>query len=261
MKITTLNIQAAGLRRASALLAWLDSRDDDVVILTETSRGPGTRHLLDRCHASGWDVIAPESAADRGCAVLSRLPIRQTVLTVSLPGRCAAGILDTDPALLVVGIYVPSNDRTKAARKRTFLADVEQALTQLLRDGDTKMIVGGDYNLITRDHLPAYPGVFADYDYAFLDALAALDLVDAHRHLHPDDQPHSWVGHRGHPYRYDYFHVTASLASMLTSSTYLHHTREAGMSDHAAVSVELAVPTAHLPRAEYDLVVAEGRLF
>ena len=260
MKIITINIQAAGVPRAKSLLEWLDGRDDDVVILTETSSGPGTRYLLEAYRAIGWQVVTTEAPGDRGCALVTRLPARPVALAVSLPGRCAAVAVDSSPCILVVGVYVPSNDRTKAAKKRNFLADLVQALAPHCTDTGIEVILGGDYNLVTRDHEPAYPGVFADSDYAFLDALAHLGLVDAHRHLHPADQPHSWVGHRGHPYRYDYFHVAAALAARLTSSTYLQHTREAGLSDHAAVGAGLAVSVNRLGEAG-QLAARAGTLF
>lgn len=246
MKVTTLNIQAAGLARAKQLLAWLDGRDDDVVILSETSGGPGTTHLLGQCQAAGWSVVAHPPSGDRGCAVIARRslhPADDLTAAISARGRVAGCRLDTQPAVTVLGLYVPSNDRTpaKAAKKREFLTSVTTTLSTLSADARAHLIVGGDYNLITRDHVPAYAGVFTADDYAFLDALAQLGLIDAHRHLHPTDQPHSWVGHGGNGYRYDYLHLGTALVPTLLSSTYLDETRTGGLSDHAAVSVELQV--------------------
>jgi hypothetical protein len=48
LSLLTLNLQAAALPRAERILDWLRSRDDHAIVLTETSNGPGTTHLLDR---------------------------------------------------------------------------------------------------------------------------------------------------------------------------------------------------------------------
>ncbi|MBB5866709.1 exonuclease III [Allocatelliglobosispora scoriae] len=177
MQITTLNIQAAGLARAQQLLGWLDQRDDDVVILTETSHGPGTAHLLTQCRAAGWSVVASPHAGDRGCAIVSRHPLVPAEdITTGISPRCRAAAcrLDTEPAIAVLGVYVPSNDRSpaKAEKKRSFLDSVLRAVYRLPTTDRQALIIGGDYNLITRDHQPPYPGVFTNDDYAFLDAIA-----------------------------------------------------------------------------------------
>ncbi len=135
------------------------------------------------------------------------------------------------------------------------------ALSALSADARAHLIVGGDYNLITRDHVPAYPGVFTADDYALLDTLAGLGLVDAHRHLHPTEQPHSWVGHGGNGYRYDYLHLGAALAPTLQGSAYLDETRTGGLSDHAAVSIDLQVVAVARGRTASCALTSAGALF
>lgn len=267
MKITTLNMQAAALPRAKRLLDWLDDRDDDVVILTETSEGPGTEHLLSQCQAAGWSIVANGSPGDRGCAIVSRLPLQPANALgrrTTIPGRVAAAHFDTDPAVTIVGLYVPSNDRTpvKTAKKQEFLASVRAALLALPAAQRSHLVVGGDYNLITRDHQPPYPGVFLPSDYAFLESLTGeLGLLDAHRRLHPTDQPHSWIGHNGYGYRYDYLHLSPALATTLTGSVYQHETRTGGLSDHAAVTIDLDIATGHLLDTAPAALASAGALF
>ncbi|WP_440085945.1 hypothetical protein [Streptosporangium sp. LJ11] len=48
-------------------------------------------------------------------------------------------------------------------------------------------------------------------------------------------------------YRYDYFHVGPALAHLVRSCTYLHATREAKLTDHAAVRLAVDVKAATLP--------------
>jgi exonuclease III len=246
LSILTLNVQAAALPRAERLLAWLDARHDSVTILTETSNGPGTAHLLTQCRTAGLAVVhTPSADRDRGCAIISKLPLTPTpdlLPAVTLPGRAVAVTLDTTPAITVLGIYVPSSDRApdKIAKKRAFLTSVLDGLRQLTDEQRAHLVLGGDYNVISRDHQPRYPA-FLPFEYDFLDALSHLGLTDAHQHLHPDVQEHSWIGRGGNGYRFDYLHTGADLTPQLAACAYLHEPREGRLTDHAAVSATLQV--------------------
>ncbi|MEU7925138.1 endonuclease/exonuclease/phosphatase family protein [Micromonospora sp. NPDC049107] len=246
LSILTINVQAAALARAQNLLTWLLQRDDHLVILTETSNGPGTQHLLAGLRAAGMSVThQPSLDGDRGCAIASRIPTRPAPdlsAGLSLPGRAPAVTLDTHPAVTILGLYVPSSDRApaKLAKKRDFLTTVTDALTRLSAADRAHLVVGGDYNVISRDHQPRYPG-FRPFEYDFLDALDALGLIDVHRALHPGVQAHSWIGRNGNGYRFDYLHAGAALMPTVVSSTYLHQPRQAKLTDHAALTACLNV--------------------
>ncbi|GAB1639652.1 endonuclease/exonuclease/phosphatase family protein [Krasilnikovia sp. MM14-A1259] len=261
LSVLTLNVQAAALPRARRLLAWLDARDDGLLILTETSNGPGTGHLLDQCRAAGLHVAhRPSADGDRGCAIVSRIPARTRtdLLTgVTLPGRAVTVTVDTDPAVTVVGLYVPSSDRAphKVEKKRAFLASVLDALTGLDEQQRAHLIIGGDYNVIGRDHQPRYPG-FLPFEYAFLDTLAQLGLADPHQRLRPGVQAHSWIGRGGNGYRFDYLHIGAALTDRVTYCAYLHEPREQGLSDHAALAATLRLPVTQSTSARAPLAAA-----
>ncbi|MEV4704511.1 endonuclease/exonuclease/phosphatase family protein [Actinoplanes sp. NPDC049316] len=265
LSVLTLNVQAASLARAQRLLAWLDARHDDVVILTETSNGPGTAHLLDQCRAAGRHVVHTRTQdGDRGCALVSRLPLsvrRDLLPEVSLPGRAVTVTLQTNPAVTVLGLYVPSSDRAsaKVAKKRAFIASVLDGLRHLNDEHRAQMIVGGDYNVITRDHQPRYPA-FLPFEYDFLDGLAQLGLADAHQELHGDVQAHSWMGRAGNGYRFDYLHTGAALTGKLDTCEYLHEPREQKLTDHAAVAATLRICVDEETRA-YEPLAAAAPLF
>lgn len=246
LSVLTLNVQAASLVRAQRLLAWLDARDDDVVILTETSNGPGTAYLLNQCAAAGRHVVHTRTQdGDRGCAIVSRLPVstrRDLLPEVSLPARAVMVTLQTNPAVTALGLYVPSSDRApaKVAKKRTFLASVLDGLRQLNDEHRAQLIIGGDYNVIPRDHQPKY-SAFLPFEYDFLDGLAQLGLTDAHQELHGAVQAYSWMGRAGNGYRFDYLHTGAALTSKLDTCEYLHEPREKKLTDHAAVAATLRI--------------------
>lgn len=248
LSLLTLNIQAASLPRAKLIMEWLDSRDDDLIILTETSNGTGTEFLLAQCRAAGLGVVHTKSSdGDRGCAIIGRVPVTaDPTLTarVSLPGRAVAVRVATQPAISVLGLYVPSSDRapTKVAKKRTFLTTVASGLAALALAPAERahLVVGGDYNVIDRDHQPPYKA-FLPFEYEFLDTLGQLGLTDTHRDMHPDRQVYSWFGRGANGYRFDYFHTGAALTSRVTACDYLQEPRRQALTDHAAVTLSLDI--------------------
>ncbi|HEX4814448.1 MAG TPA: endonuclease/exonuclease/phosphatase family protein [Nonomuraea sp.] len=251
LRAVTVNIGAAGLDRAGMLLRWLAGRDDDVILLTETSAGPGTAHLLEQYRRAGYAVVNTPDDGDRGAALVTRIPATahepDVFDQVSIPGRVAAAALDTSPRTWWVSVYVPSRDRSadKTARKEQFITSLLKTVEQLHPGERDHLVIGGDYNVIASDHRPLHPG-FLPFEFALLDTLTAEGLHDAHALCAPGSQPYSWIGRTGDGYRYDYVHVGPALAGRLRHSAYLHETREQGLTDHAAVELHLNLEAARL---------------
>ncbi|MEW9556330.1 endonuclease/exonuclease/phosphatase family protein [Nonomuraea sp. NPDC050783] len=247
----TVNIGAAGPDRAERLLRWLAGRDDDVVLLTETSAGPGTALMLGRFRQAGYAVVKTPDDGDRGAALISRIPLAgpgPDFSQVSIPARVAAAHLATTPLTWWVSVYVPSRDRSedKTTRKELFINSLLKAIEQLPEVERAHLVIGGDYNVIGADHRPFHAG-FLPFEFRLLDTLRAEGLVDANERAGTESQPHSWIGRTGDGYRYDYIHVGAELADRLRGCRYLHETREANLTDHAAVEIQLAVQADRLP--------------
>jgi exodeoxyribonuclease-3 len=244
LSILTVNIGAASRERAEDMLRWLAGRPEDVFVLTETSAGAGTAYLLDRFRQAGYAVVqTPEVNGDRGVALVSRVRIAEPLPAfdgVTIPGRVAAAMLDTEPAVAVLGIYVPSRDRSadKTEKKQAFVASLLAALDELPAERRDSLVLGGDYNVIARTHQPLHAG-FLPFEFGLLETLEAHGLVDAHDRCSPGEQPYSWIGRTGDGYRYDYFHVGRELAGRITGCAYLHETREQRLTDHAAVTLKL----------------------
>ncbi len=247
LSILTVNIGAAARERAEVMLRWLAGRPEDVLLLTETSGGPGTAYLLERFRDAGYAVAhTPDENGDRGTALVSRIAVAERLTApfvgVSVPGRVAAVVLDTEPAVAVLGVYVPSRDRSadKTEKKQTFVDSFLAAIDALPPELRARVVVGGDYNVIARTHRPLHPG-FLPFEFGLLEALERHGLVDAHEQCSPGQQVYSWIGRTGDGYRYDYFHVGGELAGRVTGCAYLHETREQRLTDHAAVALHLAV--------------------
>lgn len=246
LNLLTLNIGAASRDRAERLLDWLTDRDDDVIVVTETSAGPGTAFLLDQFRAAGYEVVhTPDRTGERGTALISQIPVTEDLsrwfTTVSIPGRVAAALLATDPAVAVLGVYVPSRDRSapKVEKKHTFVRSLLASIDSLPGRVRAHLVIGGDYNVIARSHQPLHTG-FLPFEFDLLESLTGHGFIDAHQRCAPDTQAYSWIGRTGDGYRYDYFHVGPDLGEHIAGCEYLHDTREQRLTDHAAVTLELA---------------------
>jgi exodeoxyribonuclease-3 len=243
LRALSLNIGAAAAPRAQAILGWLRRRNEDVIVLTETSRGAGTALLLEGLRARGYETFSTVQTRDRGVAVASRIPIHDVLdarMSLTLPWRAAGVVLDTRPRVALIGVYVPSRDRTplKVARKEAFIASLLDSVRGLAPALRSRLLLAGDYNTVSERHLPRLPGFFP-YEYAFHEQLEALGLTSAHELASAGAQPHSWIGRTGNGYLYDYVHVGSALQSSLERCRYLHGPRERNLTDHAAVTVSV----------------------
>ena len=243
--ILTVNIGNPSLQRAERQLGWLDARDEDVFVLTETCDSRGTDLLVDRLRGAGWDVVAPVPRdGDRGVVVASRvrLEAEQSAFLEDLPARAVRVAVTGGPE--VIGVYVPSRDASerKTDRKREFVAALSRALRA--RHEHSAVLVG-DLNVVEPNHQPRRPEFFA-WEYALYEDLLDNGWADAYRLLHPDARDHSWTGPDDDGYRFDHAFVTADLADGVMRCGYAHETRELGLTDHSALT--LTIPGAQVLR-------------
>jgi hypothetical protein len=83
-----------------------------ILLLTETSCGDGSAHLLDQFRRAGCHVLHPPLPGDRGAAMVSRVPLTarpDLTAGLSIPGRAVAATVNTDPPVTVLGVYVPAS--------------------------------------------------------------------------------------------------------------------------------------------------------
>lgn len=246
LSLLTLNIANPSPERAERQLGWLGSRDEDVLVLTETKDSAGCQLLADAFSESGYHVNYPKpDYGDYGVMIASRVQARTSDFGDRigyLPSRIAAVTLPAPSGpIQILGAYVPSRDASveKTARKRKWLAACNAALAS--RNPTRATVFLGDLNVLEPDHQPRYR-FFAPFEYDFYRQLTDdCGLIDAFRALHPERIEHSWVGRTGDGYRYDHVHCTADLAAALVSCDYLHQPRVDRLSDHSAVSVRLAI--------------------
>ncbi|MFF9884193.1 MULTISPECIES: hypothetical protein [Streptomyces] len=103
------------------------------------------------------------------------------------------------------------------------------------------VIVAGDLNVVERGHQPPHK-VFGAWEYAFCDSFQATNLTDVFRHLHPDKTAHSWYGLTGAGFRFDHVFVSTPHAAHVAACDYHQQAREAGLTDHAVMTLRLGLP-------------------
>ncbi len=249
--LLTFNIGNPSPERAERQLGWLATREEDVLVLTETRASRGCQLLADRFTAAGYTVVFPQpEQGEYGTMIVARIASQPGTWASRLdylPARaaCITLLIGDGAAVEVVGLYVPSRDASdaKVERKRRFLEGCLGAFAASAPQPDPRsgdLVLLGDLNIVEPDHQPHY-SFFHPFEYAFYRGLAEFGLVDAFRHLHPGQVEHSWVGRTGDGYRYDHAFISKGLLDALDGCAYLHEPRSLRLTDHSALSLRLRV--------------------
>ncbi len=261
MKVLTLNIANPAPAKAERQLAWLAERDDDVIVLTETGAGPGSVALVDALafagYATSWERPPAE---ERGVLIASRLEVTEASPRLPyLPWRARAVVL-ANSRIAVIGTYIPSRDAspTRTERKKRFMSELCGWL-----DVDTATydrLVLGDFNVVDRRDYPRY-AFFQEWEYSFFDVLTSLGMADGFRLMNPASREYSWVDRTGSGYRYDHTFVDRAFTSAVSVCSYLQETRHLQLSDHAAMVMDVDIPSDPPRRAVVRLMSQQPVLF
>jgi exonuclease III len=248
IRLLVFNAQHASPARARRQAAWMASQPAaDLVIITEVGPGPGGHALAGALTEHGYaSVLAPEPASpDYRTVLASRSPDLAAVPSGigALPHRGPAAVVSVAGQMIgLLGLYVPSRGpkQRRNQDKRTFQQSVTQALPGFLAGFDDPVIVAGDLNVVEPGHIPHHP-VFGDWEYDFYRSFATAGLADAYRFLHPDAAEHSWYGRSGQGYRFDHAFVSRRHCAQVRSCGYLQEPRQQGITDHAAMTLTVAL--------------------
>lgn len=257
LKIMTLNIGNPSLQRVKRQIEWLEHRDEDVFVLTETKVSEGCFYLEEHFGEDGatlfdygkkaeFNVYFPKSCTgDLGVMVLSRFPILKTNTYFDKKDPFFSRMLDVvidfwGREIGIMGLYVPSRDSSaeKIARKKNFVVQYLLHLKQISTSRNVPYIICGDLNILERNHVPHYNN-FLKWEYDFYDRFDHFGYTDAFRLVYPDTNEYSWVGRTNDGYRYDHCFVSKELSPHLIDCSYVHETRQIPITDHSAMTMTL----------------------
>lgn len=257
LRLMTLNIGNPSLKRVQQQIRWLEGREEDIFVLTETKVSEGCSYLEQHFANPGmtlfdlgkqpeFNVFFPASSTgDLGVMVLSRYPILRTSTCFAKDNPYYSRLSDIvidfyGQEIGIMGLYVPSRDASdeKIRRKKQFIIEFLMHLKQTIGQNSIPYVICGDLNILERNHYPHY-STFLKWEYDFYDRFEHFDFVDAFRLLYPDRNEYSWVGRTNDGYRYDHCFVSNSLSAKVLDCHYIHETRQLSITDHSAMALTL----------------------
>jgi exodeoxyribonuclease III len=257
VKLVTWNVNSLKAR-LPRVLEFLAEHQPDVVCLQETKTSPEA-FPVSELTAAGYNAAHHSGGRWAGVAILAR-GAEPSDVAAGLPGEAVQDecrwVEATVGGVRVASVYVPNGrslDSPAFAEKLTFLDAMRTRVTQLR---GAPLVVAGDANVAPAD-LDVYdPAAFVGSTHtsaAERDRLAAIlhggGMVDAFRHLTPDEVGYTWWDYRaGHFHkklglRIDLVMASADLAERLVRCGIERNYRKGTKpSDHAPLVAEFRTP-------------------
>jgi len=230
LRIVTWNVNSLK-QRMPRVLQLLEQHRPDVVCLQETKTAPDAFPHAELAGA-GYRAVHHSAGRWAGVAVLAPEGAPLAVAATGLPGEpdpAEARWIEADVGdLRVTSVYVPNGRAvgtdTFAAKLAFYEAAAVRARTLLAERGGRGLLVAGDFNVMRADRDVYDPRAFAGSTHVTpeererFEAILATGLVDAYRHLHPDEVGFTWWDYRaGHFHkklglRIDYVALSPDLA-------------------------------------------------
>ncbi len=254
MRIVTWNVNSLRVR-LPRVLELLDQHRPEIVCLQETKCLP-TGFPTDELAEAGYRAVHHSAGRWAGVALLARQPLEMVAPQIGFPGEpedsearwCEATIA----GVRVVSVYVPNGrslDSPEFPRKLEFLGAVAARAAML---ADQPLVIAGDLNVARADVDVYEPAAFVGGTHVTaaergrVQAILDSGMVDAYRHLHPDEVGYTWWDYRGGHFhralglRIDLALVSLDLASRLRECG-IDRTYRKGRkpSDHAPLLVDL----------------------
>jgi exodeoxyribonuclease-3 len=243
VRLLSWNIQNGGGTRIPRIVEEISAYDPDVIALTEYRAGSGAPLCAALIERGLPYVETTDPTGNRdGIAVLSRAPIR--LKPCPAPPESQFRWLDIDLPEYGFGIGVlhimaagSSAKSPCTVAKTRFWDTVLQAAEARLRE---PFLFVGDWN--TGAHRLDESGkTFVCVEH--FAKLSTLGWTDLWRHHNPGATEFTWYsvkgGIRRNGFRVDHAFSTPALMPRITSCRYSHSERDAGVSDHSMLLVEV----------------------
>jgi exonuclease III len=235
------NLLHGGGKRIGAIAAEIARHRPDVVALAEF-RGVSEAPLTEALRAAGLPHVLTTAPPPRrnGVALFTREAPRPRPAPTGgdlLTGRWLEATLPGSGLALAV-VYVPPVISVGEEAKRQFW---DLLLAAAAERRDEPFAIVGDLNTGAPGLDEPRSSLYCSDSFL---ALSAAGWADAWRRLHPGVREWTWLSkgrgrHVGWGYRLDHAFLSPSLAPRLVACEYLHEPRDAGLSDHSLMLVDL----------------------
>jgi exonuclease III len=208
----------------------LAAHDADVLVLTEYRDGPAAPALRATLEALGyrWMTRHLPPRGRNGVLIAARRRFQEVgpiTLAVAEPWR----LLDVAiGSLWLTGVYMP-NLRVKVPYWQALIGT-------LATRNEIPALALGDFNTC-RPFLDEAGAT--DATARFMDEVQAIGFRDLWRDRNPEGREFSWYSTRGNGFRIDHAFVSPHVAGRARDIRYAHEAREAGVSDHSMLLLDL----------------------
>ncbi len=226
-KLLSWNIRQGGGKRVEKIIATIAEHNPHVVIFSEFRNNKQGALLRTRLLMQGYihQFTTASKSDTNSVLILSKLH-GNSQLFRNDSGEFPDNLVKVEfDAFFVIGMYLPH-------KKKHILFDVLINQAKLDKPG----IFAGDFNT-GNNYIVQKSNSFWYTDH--LETLEAIGYVDAFRIVYPDQEEYSWFSHQGNGYRYDHTWLHEDLKPLIKDCYYDQSLREAGVSDHAPMILEL----------------------
>lgn len=207
MLFVTWNVNSLRAR-LPRVLELLEARQPDVLALQET-KCTADNFPVSELDQAGYEVVHHSGGQWAGVALLVRRPLAPDQPLLGLPGDAvpteARWCEATVSGVRFVSTYVPNGrtlDSPEFPRKLEFMEAAAQRAAAI-RVERLGLVIGGDINVAPADEDVYDPLAYIGSTHVSEPERSALEaikragsLVDAFRHLHPDEQQFTWWDYR-----------------------------------------------------------------
>jgi len=231
MKLITWNVLKGGGSRVQQILGQLRDSRPDVTILTEFRVGATGSQIQDGLHRMGLEYqTAPEVKPGINSVLLAaRFPITAIPVDGLPPEDHHRCVLARCSGINLAAPYFPQKE--EKSRLFEFILGWPESF---LRE---RSILMGDFNT-GKHYLDEQGATFSVAHY--MDQLEEAGWIDAWRLLHGNEREYTWQSHSGNGFRLDHAFVSPPLRESVVDARYSHNVREAGISDHSLMEVQIS---------------------
>jgi len=239
MRLLAWNILHGGGARIPRIVEEIAAYDPDIMALTGFRKDRGME-LQPALQERGWQHMETSNPAEKvnGIAVFSRTPLRRR--NCPAPPEDRFRWLDLDLPEEAFGLSVLQIRAATGGAAHPSTVAKKRFWDEVLRAAEARLqepfLFTGAWN--TGAHLLDEEGktfVCADH----FARLSALGWTDLWRRYNPGATEWTWRSHQGNRFRVDHAFASAALLPRVRSCRYSHVEREARISDHSIVIVEI----------------------